>query len=133
MCAAVVNTLTKVIDAKVVKVPVVVGARDGRVCERADYERERRAEKDGAHKPTYTYVTGKTGRRAGNHYGDSFRVVGLVSDVPGRIILIAFLLGYLVVSCGFVTVWAVSARRAVRDGAPTTVFSYVSSLCALCR
>jgi hypothetical protein len=54
MCAAVVNTLSKAIDAKVVKVVVVVGTRDGRVCERADYERERRAEKGGAHKPTHT-------------------------------------------------------------------------------
>jgi len=79
MCAAVVNTLLKAIAAKVVKVVVVIGARDGRLCERADYERERRAKKGGAHKPTHTYVTSKTGRRASNHYGDSFRVVGLVS------------------------------------------------------
>jgi hypothetical protein len=79
VCAAVVNTLSKAMDAKVVKVLVVVGARDGRVSERAYHERERRAEKGGAHKPTHTYMTNKTGRRAGNHYGDSFRVFGLVS------------------------------------------------------
>ena len=67
MCAAVVIALTKVFDAKVVKVPVEVGARDGRVSERADHDRKCRAEKRGAHKPTYTHVTGKTGRRADSH------------------------------------------------------------------
>jgi Group II intron, maturase-specific domain len=69
--AAVVHTGIEVLHAPIVKLLIVVGARDGGVCERAGCKREHRGEKGGADKPTHMCVTGRTGRRAGSHHGES--------------------------------------------------------------